>query len=132
MSTIRHSIQLKFLLSGLSLIASGLTNGAELASYQYDKLLAQDLFRFIKNENFVIPEKSFLLKETAVHSVYNKYGVSDISSYAEARSLIDLAESGDAKAQFELYLNYKDSDNEFFEYDKDEAKNLNNKLETSS
>jgi TPR repeat protein len=112
----------KFLFSGLSFLAAGLASSAELASFQYDKLPAQDLFNYIKNEKFVIPEKSFLLKETTVHSVYNRYGLSDISSYAEARSLIDLAKSGDAKAQFELYLNYKSSDNEFFERDKGEAK----------
>lgn len=122
MSTIRHSMPFKFLFSGLSFLAAGLASSAELASFQYDKLPAQDLFNYIKNEKFVIPEKSFLLKETTVHSVYNRYGLSDISSYAEARSLIDLAKSGDAKAQFELYLNYKSSDNEFFERDKGEAK----------
>ena len=97
-------------------------NSAEHRTYEYDELLSQDLYLLINNENFVIPKERFLLKEGSVNDVYNRYSLRDISSYAEARDLIDLAESGDAIAQFELYLNYKDRGNNFLKYNKDEAK----------
>jgi TPR repeat protein len=108
-------------LSSLCLTSITLTS-AEHRTYRYDELLSQDLYLLISNENFVIPKERFLLKEDSVNDVYNRYSLRDISSYAEARDLIDLAESGDAVAQFELYLNYKYRDNDFLKYNKDEAK----------
>jgi hypothetical protein len=95
---------------------------SELDRYTFNNELSEELYDLVKCEEFVIPKEKFLFEEDIQGEVYDRFILSAVNSFSDARKLKDLANSGDAKAQFELSIRYSNDLNEFFDVDHDLAK----------
>lgn len=95
---------------------------SELDRYTFDNELTEELYDLVECEEFVIPKEKFLLEEVIQGEVYDRFVLSSVNSFSDARKLKDLANSGDAKAQFEISIRYKNNLNSFFEVDSKLAK----------
>ena len=95
---------------------------SELDRYTFNNELSEELYDLVKCEEFVIPKEKFLFEEDIQGEVYDRFILSAVNSFSDARKLKDLANSGDAKAQFELSIRYSNDLDNFFGVSRELAK----------